>query len=388
MTMISIIIGMTACLLTHGFFNWNSNELKESMIHNGIGHYQLYSKGYSKYGSDDPFNYLIRDSDQILKEIRNIPGVELATTRMAFSGIFSSGERSAVTTGLAGNPEYETRLNSYSGLIAGTNLSSSKPNGLIIGDGLAKKLSAKIGDTLTLMANMKGGGINASDFEVTGITHSGFADLDDLSATAALGTVQNLLNIDRSVQRIVVLLKNTSDTQKILPEIEEISKKYKLEYKVWESLAEFYQSVKLMYNAVFIIIILIVLGIVTFTISNTVNMNLYDRVREIGTIRALGTRRSQVARIFIAESSLTGVIGGLIGIIISYIFIGFTELIGGLPVAISEGEQLVVIHVFFHPDLTAIALTLLLFVLVAMIASVSPAGRASSISIADALRWI
>jgi putative ABC transport system permease protein len=304
--MLSIVIGMTACLLTHGFFNWNSSMLKESMIRGGIGHFQLFTKGFSKSGSDDPYNYLIKDAGPVINELRRIPGVEIVTARMAYNGILASGEKSSVTMGEAGNPDIESRLNAYQGIIDGTNLSSSIPGGIILGEGLAKKLSAKIGDTLTLMGNMKGGGINASDFTVAGITRSGFADLDNMSSTAGIGAIQGLLNLDQSVQKIVVLLKNTGDTPKILPKIAEISVRYNLEFKVWDSIAEFYQSVKLMYDAVFTIIIIIVLGIVTFTISNTVNMNLYDRFREIGTIRALGTKRSQVALIFISESFLTG----------------------------------------------------------------------------------
>lgn len=387
-TMISIIIGMTACLLTHGFFNWNVNQLRESMIHSGTGHYQLYRKGFSKYGSDDPFRYLIRDLAPVLKELKEMPGVELVTTRMAFSGILSSGEKSAVVTGESGIPDNERKLNFYSGLIGGTNLSSSKPNGLILGDGVVRKLSAKTGDTLTLMGNMKGGGINAADFELIGITHTGYADLDNMSATASLDAIQSLLSINQSVQKIVVLLKDTRDTQRILPEIERISKKYNLEFKSWESLAEFYQSVKLMYDVVFYIIILIVLAIVTFTISNTVNMNLYDRVREIGTIRALGTKRSQVARIFIAESSLIGILGGVFGLGVSYLFIAFTEFIGGVPITIYEGEKAVIMNVFFRPDIAAVGICIVLFTVVAMAASINPSRRASKISITEALRWI
>jgi putative ABC transport system permease protein len=385
-TMISIIIGMTSCLLTYGFFNWNINELKESMIHSGIGHYQLYSKGFSKFGSDDPYKYLIKDVDPILKELRSIPGIELVTTRMAFSGILSSGDKSTVTIGEAGNPDNETKLNAYSGLQSGTNLSSGKPNGLIMGDGVARKLSAKMGDTLTLMGNMKDGGINAVDLELVGITHSGYSDLDNMSVSTSLGVIQNLLNIDHSVQKIVVLLKNTKDTKKTLSKIIQICKKYQLEYKDWETLAEFYRSVKLMYDVVFYIIILIVLAIVTFTISNTVNMNLNDRFREIGTIRALGTKRIQVALIFIVESLLLGVIGGFIGLVISFIFIGFTELIGGIPVMIKGTAQ--PMHIFFHPDVAAIVICMTLFSLVAMLASIIPSQRASKISISEALRWI
>lgn len=386
-TMISIIIGTIACLLTQGFFSWNINALKESMIHNGIGHYQLYAAGFSEFGNDNPYGYLIHDAAPILKELRSIPQVELATTRMAFNGILSTGDKSVVVIGEAGTPENEKKLNAYSGLISGAELSPGTPYGLIAGDGIAGKLSAKIGDTVTLLGNMKDGGLNAVDFELTGITHNG-SDMDNMAVTAPLGAIQNLLNINTGVQRIVILLRDTKDTPKTLPEIARIAKKYQLEYKSWETLAELYQSLKLMYDVIFYIIILIVLAIVTFTISNTVNMNLNDRFREIGTIRALGTKRIQVALIFIVESLLLGIIGSLIGLIVSYSFIGFIELIGGMPVTINGAERQVLMHIFFHPDFTAIVLCIALFSLIAMLASVIPSRKASRISITEALRWI
>ncbi len=387
-TMIAVIIGMVSCLLTQGFFNWNTNELRESMIHKGIGHYQIYATGFLKSGNDDPYNYLIQDPAPIIEELQRIPEIELITTRMTFNGIIASGEKSTIVTGEAGIPEKEKQLNAYSSLIAGAKLSSKSPYGLIIGDGVAKKLSAKIGDTLTLIGNMKDGGINAVDLELIGINHSGIADLDNISATISLTAVQNLLNINHDVQKILVLVKDTRDTSKVLPSIKRISRKYGLEYQSWESLADFYHSIKLMYSVVFYIIVFIILIVVTFTISNTVNMNLNDRFREIGTIRALGTRKAQVAWIFISESFLIGLIGGFIGLIISYIFIGFTELIGGLPVIVKGAQQSRIVHVFFHPDLKTIVTCILLFSLVAMLASISPARRGSRLSITEALHWI
>jgi putative ABC transport system permease protein len=386
-TMLPIIIGMIACLLTQGFFNWNMNELKEALIHKGIGHYQLFAVGFSKYGNDDPYRYLITDATPILKELRRIPEVKLATPRLVFKGILSSGAKATVVSGEAGIPENEVKLNSYGNLKVGAKLSAKMPAGLLVGDGVARKLSAKIGDTLTLMGNMKDGGINAVDLRLTGITQSGSADLDKLAAAAPLRVIQDLSDLDCQVQKIVILLQKTKDSARVLPKIQAIARRYHLEYQTWETLAEFYRSVKMMYDVVFEIIILIVLAIVTFAISNTVNMNLNDRIREIGTIRALGTRRIQVARIFMAESLLIGLLGGLIGLTGSYLFIGVIELIGGLPVTVHGSAGITLMHIFFRPGLTAVAICMALFSLIAMLAAVIPARKAAGIGITDALRW-
>lgn len=387
-TIIPIVIGMTSCILTLGFFHWYIDYQREAMIRQGIGHYQLYVKGFSQYGPDDPYSYLINDAAPIVKELQRIPGIKLVTTRMAFNGILSSSEKSTVIMGEAGIPADEVNLNTITTLISGHRLSLEKPYGIVVGDGVAKKLSAKIGDTLTLMGYMSDGGINAIDLELTGITHSGYSELDNVTSTAALRVIQDLLDIDDSVQKIIILLNRTEETDKIRPKIDSICKKYGLEYKDWQVLAEFYQSLKLMFNAVFLIIISIILTIVMFTISNTVNMNLNDRIREIGTMRALGTRRIQVAEVFIAESFLIGIIGGFIGLFISYLFIGVTDLLGGLPIAIKTMEQPTIIRIHFHPLLRQIVECIFAFTFIAIVSSILPSRKASKISITEALRWI
>jgi ABC-type lipoprotein release transport system permease subunit len=55
---------------------------------------------------------------------------------------------------------------------------------------------------------------------------------------------------------------------------------------------------------------------------------------------------------------------------------------------LTESGRPVVIHVFFRPDIVVISISIVLFALVAVIASINPARKASGISVADALRWV
>jgi len=380
--MISIIIGIVSCLLTRGFFIWNGNNLRESLVRSGIGHYQLYKKGYFRYGNEEPFSYLISNPYKILKDLKEMKEIELVTTRLQFNGILSSGKKSTIVSGEAGVPENEDKLNTFLALKEGKGLAKSKT--IVVGEGVAKKLSIKIGDTLTLMCNAKGGGINALDFILIGILKTGYSEVDNIFATISLEDAGYLLNTGSSVQKIIILLRHTEDTTKVLTKIEEICKKYNLEYKTWKELADFYESVKKIYDVLFVVIISIVLFIVTFTISNTVNMNIYDRIREIGTIRAIGTTRFQIAGIFITESSLIGIIGSTLGLIVTYLFIFFVEIIEGLPVIVNNE----IVKVFFKPDLPGIISCFILFTFVSILASLSSSYRASKLSIVEALRWI
>lgn len=388
LTIISIVIGMVSILLTRGFFNWHLDNQRELVIRNGIGHFQLYKKGFLEYGTENPNDYYITDVRPIFDELRQNEGIELVTARVALSGILSSGERTTVVAGEAGIPEDEFKLNTYSGIVMGDRLKDETLSGVVIGSGVAKRLSAAIGDTLTLIVYMNDGVINAVDLELTGIKSSGVPELDNSIIATHLATAQELLNIDSSVRKIIVLLKNTKDAPKMVSKIDEICKKYELEYKEWKDLADYYNSLQLMFDAVFYVIILIIMFIVTFTISNTVNINLNERIREIGTIRAMGTKRSDIVKIVIIENGLLGIFGGIGGLIIGYLMIGFNELIGGVPVQLTISGQSIWVNLFFRPDLVTILMSMAFFVLTAVVAAVFPARKASKIAVTEALRWV
>ena len=251
---------------------------------------------------------------------------------------------------------------------------------------MAKKLDAKPGDTLTMLVSMKGGGMNAVDLDVAGIEKIGYSQADDYAIMAPLSAIQNVLMIGGAAERFTVLLDKTADTGKLEPKIRSIAKKYGLEYRRWESLAVYYNAVKQMFDAVYMIIVIIVMAIIVFTVTNTIHMALFERVREIGTIRALGTTRDSVSGIFVAESAILGFFGSLLGIAAGYIICSVIQIAGGLPLKEIE-DSTAIRHVFFTPDWNISLLSLVFFTAIAAAAAWRPSRKAAKMRIADALRW-
>jgi putative ABC transport system permease protein len=387
-TILTIVIGLSACLLAEGFMSHTLWGLRESLIHGGLGHIQIYRKGYLKASHDEPYQYLITDSQAVFRELKSLPGIKLYAPSLNFQGIVSSGEKSTIFMGTAGLPKEVQVLNALATLKDGSFLKAEKPFGVLIGSGVARKLNVAVGDTVTLMSALKDGGVNAMDMEIIGIIEAQIKAYNDVTLLANLETIQEFIGQPNSADRIVLLLSKTENLAKVESYIRVICGKMGLEYRDWLALAgRQYSQPKLFYDLVYLLMMFIIILVVILSIINTLNLTVQERVREIGTIRSLGTTRLQVGKIFISESFLIGLSGACLGIIAGYGLAALFNALGGIQIPPPPGQARGY-TAFFTPDFLQALRLGMLFLVTATIAGFYPAYRAARLQIVDALRWI
>jgi putative ABC transport system permease protein len=387
-TILVIVIGLGSCLLAQGFMSHTLWGLREALISGGLGHIQIYRKGFLKHSNEEPYRYLMTDSKAVFGKLQSVPGIKLCAPQLPFQGIVSYGEKSTIFMGTAGLPRAERVLNDLVALKEGSFLKAEKPFGVMIGSGVARKLKAGVGDTVTLMSTLKDGGVNALDVEIVGIIEAQIKAYNDVALLASLPTIQRFINLPNTIDRIVLLLNKTENLEKSKPRLRKICDQMGLEYCDWRQLAgKQYTQPKLFYDLVYILFMSIIVMVVIFAIINTLNLTMQERVREIGTIRSLGTTRLQVAKIFIAESFLIGLMGGFLGVIVGYGLAALFNGMGGIPIPPPPGHVRGYIA-FFKPDLLQAFRLWMLFLLTATLAGFYPAFRAARLRIVDALRWI
>jgi putative ABC transport system permease protein len=387
LTLLTIVIGMTALITANGFFNRSLWGLRESIINGGIGHFQIYKKGFLEHGEENSFQYRFTNYNEIQKELLKVKGIKLIAPRLKFQGIISSADKSVIIFGNAGNAAMERELNTYTRFKDGKNLDDADAYGLVIGNGVARNLAVKAGDPCTIIVTMSDGSVNALDFNVSGITQIQMEDLDNVYALANLATIQKLFNEPGAVDTLVVKLDKTELVRNIEPAIIEICSNFGYEYRRWDQMAPYYKGAKDFFDLIMTIALVLIYTIVIFAVANTMTMTLFERIREIGTIRSLGTTRGKVMKIFISESLLIGVIGGTAGILLG-VFIAFlVQLSGGIPMPPPPGGARGY-RVFITPGFWNCAGYFLLFLCISAGAVVFPALKAARMAIADTLRWI
>ena len=388
-TLAAMGFGAAAVIVFGGFVHSIYFGVRESTIRSQIGHVQLYRRGFSEKGTLAPYDYLIRDYAALRAELSKLPHVKTVTARLGFSGLVSTGDTTTSFVGTGVDPEGETELSSLAVIVDGKDLARRDPRGIILGVGLARAFGVKPGDDLTLLTSTKGGGINALAVKVRGLWESGEKAYDDRFLRLGLGEVQRLLDVEGDeVQSVVLLLDNTEHTAVVRDRIAQLirDRGLDLEMKTWDDLALRYHQVRELFGRIFAVLTLIVSIMVVFGITNTMTMAIFERTREIGTIRALGTRRRGVISMFLLEGVSLGTLGGVAGVILG-ILLAKAISAAGIQLPPPPGSTRgFAVQIFVVPAVLLQAFQL--SIVTAALASLYPAWRAARVDVVEALRHV
>ena len=386
-TLLSIIFGCVAIIVFGGFVDYSMWGLRESTIHSRLGHLQVYKKGYSEKGGTNPLAYTIEDYPRIRSIIEDEDHVDFVTSRLEFSGLIGGAENSVICVGKGVEPEKERELGITVSIVEGQDLSSEEPEEGIIGKGLAEGLGVNIDDYLTILTSTAEGALNAVDLKLRGIFRTGVKEYDDVAVMVPMELAKTLLYTE-NVQSIVVVLDKTENTDLVADNLrKEFSQaNLDLEIKTWSDLATFYHQVVQLYGGIFWVVRLIILIIVIFSIANTMTMSVFERMREIGTIRAMGTKRRGVLSLFLIEGLILGALGGALGLafgIIAAKLISIKGIYIPPPPTMTEGYT-ALINVVPKDLVFAFSLA----VGTSLVSSIYPAFKAARLKVVDALRYI
>ncbi len=390
LTVLMISFGIVALSLYGGSNAHMFRQFRDSVIKTQFGNFRIHAKGFSEHGRKSPYAYLIERYSAIEQELLRNDDIDYVAPRLSFAGIVASDERSAVIRGFGGRAEAETRME-YGKVSSGSFFDSNpheETSRAILGENALRKVGAPIGDSVTVLVTMKGGGASAGDFLITGVKKAFGQDdiLNGMLMVADLSGVQNLVGADDSVDTVIVHLKEGRDAKKAEGNLAEFCAKHDLEWRRWDELAVFYARSREVFAMNERILTAILLVISVFVIVNTLYMTYMERVREIGAMRAIGATRSYVARIAMCESAILAIIGCTAGVIIAAVISLLINATGGIyhPASVFNEEPF---HTLIQPEPSAILSYYALFVGVSIIASLIISIRASRISIADSLRW-
>ena len=387
LTLLTVSIGFACLLLAKGYVHYCLWGLRESIINGGVGHYQVYREGYREKAGGEGYEFLIPEYKKVLRDFSTIPGVAFVAPRLSFSGLLVHGAKSATVFGYGGWNGEEKNLLSFSSLEAGSFPPKDDPYALLAGTGVAKTLHAVPGDVVSLSVAMPSGAVNAVDFTVSGSIGNQLEELENTLAVIPLETAQALLDLPGSVDTLIIMLTDSSRMEMMEDELRACCRRHGLELRRWDDLVPYYQGASAFYSSAMDVAGIVILAIVVFSILNTLLMAVYDRMREFGTMRAVGTRSGQVLRIIGTESVLLALAGCAAGLVIALVAASLINTAGGIPLPPPPGNTRAYRGLIYLDAADAVRYGTL-FVLVACAASLIPAVKAVRCSIADTLRWV
>ncbi|MDJ0910450.1 MAG: FtsX-like permease family protein [Woeseiaceae bacterium] len=363
------MIFMTA--LTQGMVN--------DMIEDGIsalpGHVQAHHPNYR----DDPnITNLIPIPDTEISSRLEGAGFDSWATRIKVPAVVTSERESRGVMLLGVDPERERGLTFIDeDDIDGRFLEDVADGGIVIGRKLAETLETEVGKRIVLMSQDPDNDIADRGFRVVGLFGADMPLYEEGFVFAGKETIQHLLGVGDYVSEAVVM---GDDYRDVIDEYERMQALFDdgVVVQPWTELDTYLGTMLEVMDGFVLIWVIVIFLALSFGLVNTLVMAVFERVREIGLMLALGMKPSSILGQIIIESMLLLVIGLAIGNALAWASI--EPLKGGIDISIvAEGMEMMGAAAVLYPQLRLedVILANVVVLVLGFLASLSPAWRAS-----------
>jgi len=397
LTMLILILGCTGLMMVGGFFDSLAENFREQYIHSVSGHIQIDRKDYFEKGASDPFQFFLKDIDDLTNQVEKNPHVKLTVPRLKFSAMVSAGKSSVGVLVLGVDPEKEKQMGKVQSIrgggsagikiLEGQDLDASDPYGVILGQGLMQSLGVKVGDSINFIAAREGGTLDGGDYHVRGVFVTVLKDFDDRAMKMDLKQAQKTLGLDKEVHSLLVLLDETTFTEPIRDELRStIQGAEPLEWITWQEQGAFYRQSKDIFDRIYNTVQIIICVIFFLSIANTINMSLFERIREFGTMMAMGNGRWAIFAMLFMEAFVLGLAGSTLGILVGSGTSWAVSHIGIHMPPIPNGSSGYIATILLSPGILIRTFFTSFFSVI--LASLIPGYRASHFEITRALGYV
>jgi len=446
-TLMAMAIGSTSILLFGGYSTNINYTMHTEYVQNG-GHLQIQHRDFHLYGSGNPTAYGIADytkiiaaihQDEVLREM-----VLVATPTLQFGGIAgnyaASVSRTIIGNGFvaedinrmrkwndfqlrSGSPPFALEGAAADAAIVGTGVArvlqlcdalkiahcpaptkQAKASGADLPEDIAQlslletpieasTSGAASSRRIEVLAGNARGTPNVASLEVIRAEEQGFKELDEVYVMMHLAQTQQLIygKSAPKVTSIILQLRHSEQIPaalgRLTPILARFSESQPLTVLDFRTLNPFFVQTIQLFDTIFGFIFTLIGGIVLFTVSNTMNTAVVERTVEIGTLRAIGLRRSGIRRLFVTEGALLGLTGALLGVVLALSIAGIANQMGLTWLPPGSVQPLPLTLTVWGEHLMILGTTLGL-ICIAVLSAWWPAYRAAQLKVVDALRHV
>jgi putative ABC transport system permease protein len=410
-TLVALVVGVAAMVGAQGFIQGFRGMIIENQSQGLVGAMQVHRRGYVANVQSSPLTLDMADSPALRARLQGIPGVRTVAPRIDFGAQLSTPDRKPapadgselaeadkgtstflIVTAFDPALERDVTPRRWEWVVAGRGAMppSVDASTLVLNDDFARALGLALQPTdaplppveqqLALIAGDREQALNGENV-VLGGTFASVTPNDRRVGFVSLGLAQKLLRMEGRVTEYALSLQPGADPAQVKAGLTQaLGADY--EVHTWEERIPFVTDLVETQTRIFNVVSSIVLLVVLLGIVNAMLMSVLERIREIGTMLAVGMRARQIAQLFLMEGVVLGVVGAVLGAGLGLLVVWWMSTAGiELPAPGAKVPSII------HPSVAPLFVLRTLFSAVAgsALASIIPARRAAALRPVEAL---
>jgi ABC-type lipoprotein release transport system permease subunit len=384
--LLAISVGVWAMI----FMTALMRGMVDDMIRDGIntlpGHVQIHNPEFR----DDPSinNSLAAPGPELLSALGS-PEVTGWTSRVRVPAMISSERDSRGVTLLGIDPDGEITLGfDPDSIVQGRFLTGPDDKGLVIGKKLLERLETDLGKRVVVMSQDPDNNVADRGFRIVGVYEAKLASLEEAFIYAGRSTVQSLLKMEGQVSEIAIGGHDYRHVEKLLTTVKNAAPAG-VEVLPWMELDTYLGMMMGVMDGFVLVWVIVIFLALSFGLVNTLMMAVFERVREIGLIQALGMRPTAILYQVLMESVMLLLLGLVIGNLLAVASI--LPLKEGIDISVvAQGMEMMGAGSMLYPALTVhdVVMANSVVIVLGLITSLLPAWRASQYKPVEAIAKI
>lgn len=308
-SILAVGLGLALLIVMDGFVNGYFGDTVENTIRLETGHLQLRAPTYEAEKTSLLWKDLLQSPAALAEQANALAQVDAAAPVLWANGYLNTQDESVGLRIYGVDPESKIYAPFRDGMISGEFLQADDRGGILIGKRLADDLELGAGDSVRVAIINSDGRPDEADFTIRGVYETGVFSYDDSSLLMPISKAQAFANTGGRASAVTMWLNDEADAEAVAAALQQPEVKTLTWRNLNQVLLETFETAMGMYVYMYGIVILIV----AVLIANTLLMAVFERIREIGILAALGMKRRQITTMFLLEAVILGFFGVILG---------------------------------------------------------------------------
>lgn len=385
-TLMAVALGLALLFMMSGLISGMMTDSLQNSIRLRTGHLQLRAASYQEDQLSLQSKDLLANPAEWAARASALSEVKAAAPVLWISGILSTIDESAGLQVIGIDPASALYAPMQSGLVAGAWLTADDRDGVLIGQRLADSLKVSAGQKVSLAIVNADGRPDEGTFTIRGLFSTGIPGYDESAVFMSLDKAQAFTRTGSRASAIMILLNDRADTAQVAAALNSSD----VAVLTWTDLNKFFVETMQLATSFYVLLDGIVILIVAVIIANTLLMAVFERVREMGILSALGMKRRHIRQMFLLEGASLGLAGVVVGAVLGLAGVAYLATTG-IPIsdktaAVAGNSFAIGTTMYGRFDWGTFAALSVATLLVVVLASLYPAWYAARLEPVDALR--